>query len=93
MPDFGQLARLLQIVVTAQTVTLDVSALVSLEAIRFEEECQGAIDQFIKVGMFQEARQFASESGINADRVTQQEVSVWGTLNLLANFIYHFVTM
>ncbi|KAK3097855.1 hypothetical protein FSP39_013855 [Pinctada imbricata] len=74
VPDFGQLARLLQVVVTVQDVTLDFPALVSSEAAKFEEACQCVINQLIQRGLFSEARKFASESGINTDEVTEQEV-------------------
>ncbi|XP_061172498.1 spatacsin-like [Saccostrea echinata] len=71
--DFGQLARLLNTIVSAHVLDVNFKNLVSSKAETFQKECRKVMDHLIEKHMFKEARQIARESGINMDDVTIEE--------------------
>ncbi|XP_062566288.1 spatacsin-like [Saccostrea cucullata] len=71
--DFGQLARLLNIIVSAHVLDVNFKNLVSSKAENFQDECRKVVDHLTKKHLFKEARKVARESGINMDDVTIEE--------------------
>lgn len=74
MVDFGQLSRLLNIIVNAHILDVNFKNLVSGKEEVFQQECRKVMDYLINKCMFKEARLIARESGISMDDVTIAEV-------------------
>lgn len=83
MVDFGQLARLLNTIVSAHVLDVDFKNLVSGKEEAFQHECRKVMDHLITKCMFKEVRNVARESGINMDDVTIAEVSSLFLVNLV----------
>lgn len=74
MVDFGQLSRLLNIIVSARILDVNFKNLVSGKEEVFQQECRKVMDYLINKCKFKEARLIARESGISMDDVTIAEV-------------------
>lgn len=74
MVDFGQLSRLLNIIVSAHIPNVNFKNLVSGKEDVFQQECRKVMDYLINECMYKEARLVARESGISMDDVTIAEV-------------------
>lgn len=74
MVDFGQLSRLLNIIVNAHILDVNFKNLVSGKEEVFQQECRKVMDYLINKCMFKEAKLIARESGISMDDVTIAEV-------------------
>lgn len=72
MVDFGQLSRLLNIIVSAHILDVNFKNLGKEEV--FQQECRKVMDYLINKCKFKEARLIARESGISMDDVTIAEV-------------------
>lgn len=72
--DFGQLSRLLNIIVSAHILDVNFKNLVSGKEDVFQQECRKVMDYLINECMYKEARLVAWESGISMDDVTIAEV-------------------
>lgn len=74
--DFGQLSRLLNIIVSAHILDVNFKNLVSGKEDIFQQECRKVMDYLINECMYKEARLVARESGISMDDVTIAEVRI-----------------
>lgn len=75
--DFGQLSRLLNIIVSAHILDVNFKNLVSGKEDIFQQECRKVMDYLINECMYKEARLVARESGISMDDVTIAEVRIY----------------
>ncbi|XP_056021478.1 spatacsin-like isoform X6 [Ostrea edulis] len=71
--NFGQLARLLNTIVSTHVLDVNFKNLVSSKSGVFHEECRKVMDNLVKEHLFKEARDIARESGISMESVTIEE--------------------
>jgi hypothetical protein len=73
--NFGQLSRLLNTIVSAHVLDVNVKNLMSSKNGLFQEECKKVMENLVRKHLFKEARDVARESGICMESVTMEEVS------------------
>ncbi|XP_069136705.1 LOW QUALITY PROTEIN: spatacsin-like [Argopecten irradians] len=74
VPDFARLARMLQMVVNIPILDVKFAQLVSSEKSEVDGECQRIVEIMVSKQLFQQAREFARESGLSQDHITMAEV-------------------
>jgi len=74
VPEFGRLARLLQIVVDSSLQGINFSLLISNDKEQYNAECVKIVEMMIDKKLFRKGRDFSKEVGLCQDRITMAEV-------------------